>query len=288
MNLRAPEIEDYSNLWLFHPISHRLARALSKTPVHPNMVSFAGVVFGVLAAINYYHYDQGNSALWGFFYMLIWHVLDGTDGHLARITGKATAAGRAIDGLADHLVYISVYVALALALTEEMSGFIFIWALVAGASHALQASLLDRQRQVYLFWVYSGKAGGKPSRPAKPKSKFLRGLHMYFQVTADYFDRSDTPRQLAYDLKIDKKGGELASAYYRKNYVNYLHVWSLVSPNAHTAAIFIFAYLGQPLYFFLFEIFAMNAIVFFLLLVKKQKDAAFCDWMENVRRKATP
>ncbi|MCH8172352.1 MAG: CDP-alcohol phosphatidyltransferase family protein [Proteobacteria bacterium] len=285
MSSRAPEIEDYSNLWLFHPISHRLAKALSKTPVHPNMVSFAGAVFGVLAAINYYHYDQGNSALLAFFYMLVWHVLDGTDGQLARLTGKATTAGRAIDGMADHLVYISVYVALALALTEQMSGFVFIWALVAGASHALQASLLDRQRQVYLFWVYSGKAGGKPSRPIPPKSKFLKGLHMYFQITADYFDSSDIPRHLAYDLKIGKSGSELASAYYRKNYVNYLHTWSLVSPNAHTAAIFIFAYLGQPLYYFLFEIFAMNAIVFILLRFKKQKDAAFCDWMKNMKRK---
>ena len=108
---------------------------------------------------------------------------------------------------------------------------------------------------------------------------------MYFQITADYFDRSDTLRQLAYDLKIGKSGGELASAYYRKNYVNYLHTWSLVSPNAHTAAIFIFAYLGQPLYYFLFEIFAMNAIVFILLQLKKQKDAAFSNWMKNVKRK---
>jgi len=282
MSSRAPEIEDFSNLWLFHPISHRLARLLSKTPVHPNMVSMAGVVCGLAAGMNYYHYDQGNSVLWAFFFMLVWHVLDGTDGHLARITGKATPAGRAIDGLADHLVFLSVYVALGLVVVRELSSpWAFSWALLAGASHAMQAALLDRQRQTYLFWVYSDRVGEKPEEPPIPKNKFLKGLHLYFQYTADFFDPTIGLKQLAHDLKVGKTKAKKVSSYYRENYAAYLHVWSLISPNMHTAMIFVFAYLGKPLYYFLFEIFAMNAMLFVLLQTKKQKDVVFKNWLND-------
>jgi len=281
MASRAPEIEDFSNLWLFHPISHRLARALSKTPVHPNMVSLAGVFCGVFAGINYYHYDQGNSVFWGFFFMLVWHVLDGTDGHLARITGKATAAGRAIDGLADHLVFFSVYVALGLVVVRETSPYFFGWVLLAGASHAMQAALLDRQRQTYLFWVYSGQVGEKPEEPPIPENKFLKGLHLYFHYTADFFYPTIGLKQLAHDLKIGKTKAKKVSAYYKENYAAYLHVWSLISPNMHTAMIFVFTFLGKPLYYFLFEIFAMNIMLFFLLQTKKQKDVVFRNWLQN-------
>ena len=285
MDSRAPEIEDYSNLYVFHPIAHALARGLSKTPVHPNLVSLAGVYFGVLAGINYYHFDVGNSALWAFFYMLVWHVLDGTDGQLARLTGKATAAGRAIDGLADHLVYFAVYIGMAYAVYDQGNTNIIWIVWVAGASHAVQASMLDRERQTYRFWVYSGLAGSKPKKPSIPKNPFLKGLHVYFQFIANMFDSNEAVKQLAYEKKVSADQKKKAAKYYQDNFVGYVHGWSILSPNAHTLAIFVFAYIGQPFYYFLFEIFAMNIILFILLQAKKKKDATFCKWMERVTEK---
>ena len=185
------EIEDYSNRYIFHPISTRLANFLAKTRVHPNVVSFVGVFFGILAGIEYYHYDVGNAALWGFFYMLVWHVLDGADGQLARLTNKATATGRAIDGLADHLVFLAVYLGMVFILYDQGNPYIFWIALLAGGSHAMQASMLDRERQTYRFWVYSGMAGDKPVKPLRPKNPILKGLHIYFQFIAEMFDSND-------------------------------------------------------------------------------------------------
>jgi len=282
MHSRAREIEDFSNLYVFHPLAHRLADVLSKTPVHPNVVSLAGVFFGVLAGINYYHYDVGNSALWAFFYMLVWHVLDGTDGHLARLTGKATAAGRAIDGLADHLVYIAVYLSIAFAVYDQghTTALWVVW--VAGAAHAVQASMLDRERQTYRFWVYSGLAGQKPFKPTVPTNPILKGLHIYFQVIAEMFDSNEAVKQLAFDKKIGAKQKKEAVKYYRENYVGFVHAWSILSPNAHTLAIFVFAYIGEPFYYFLFEIFALNIVLVILLFYKKRKDAVFERWLDNI------
>lgn len=282
MDSSAPEIEDYTNRWFFHPISTRLARALSRTWVHPNMVSLAGVFFGVLAGISYYQYDQGNSALMGFFYMLVWHVLDGTDGQLARLTGKATAAGRAIDGLADHLVYLAVYLGLAFAIYDHGNPQIIWIVLVAGAAHALQASTLDRERQTYRFWVYSGLAGTKLEEAPIPKNFLLRGLHLYFHYTANLFASDKALKLQAYELKFGPPQREAASAYYKQHYVNYLHVWSLLSPNSHTVVIFIFAAIGFPLGYFLFEIIGMSFILVLLLIWKKRKDAAFSEFLASL------
>ena len=99
MTSRPKEIEAHTNRWFFHPLSRALAQLLAKTSVHPNLVSFVGVGFGLAAAYNYYHFHDPKSVITGFVCMLIWHVLDGTDGMLARMTGKATVLGRAIDGV---------------------------------------------------------------------------------------------------------------------------------------------------------------------------------------------
>ncbi len=282
MDSKAPEIEDYSNRFLFHPISDRLALVLSKTWVHPNAVSFAGVFFGILAGINYYHYDVGNSALWAFLYMLVWHVLDGTDGHLARLTGKATATGRAIDGLADHLVYLAVYLGMAFAIYEEGNSHIIWIVLLAGASHALQASMLDRERQTYRFWVYSGLAGTEPKKPQRPKNLFLLGLHIYFQFIAEMFDSNEAIKQKAFEMKITQNQRKKAAAYYRRNFVDYLHAWSIQSPNSHTFAIFVFCFFGFPLGYFLFEIVVLNLILFGFLIWKNYKDQALKRYLTSL------
>ncbi len=284
MDSKAPEIEDYSNRWLFHPISDRLAVALSKTWVHPNVVSFTGVFFGILAGINYYHYDTGNSAIWAFLYMLVWHVLDGTDGHLARLTGKATATGRAIDGLADHLVYLAVYLGMAFAIYERGNPHIIWIVLLAGASHAIQASMLDRERQTYRFWVYSGLAGTEPKQPPKPKNKFLLGLHIYFQFIAELFDSNEPIKHMAHEMKLNKSQKQKAANYYRREYVDYLHVWSIQSPNSHTFAIFVFAFFGAPLGYFLFEILILNFILMIFLIWKRDKDKAFKFYLKTLEK----
>lgn len=276
------EIEDYSNRYIFHPISTRLANVLAKTRVHPNVVSFAGVFFGILAGIEYYHYDVGNSALWGFFYMLIWHVLDGADGQLARLTNKATATGRAIDGLADHLVFLAVYLGLVFTIYDKGNPYIFWIALLAGAAHAMQASMLDRERQTYRFWVYSGLAGDEPKKPLRPKNPILKGLHIYFQFIAEMFDSNEAVKQQAYKMKLGPGQREKSASYYKENYVNYIHVWTSLSPNAHTLAIFVFAYIGFPLGFFLFEIIALNFLLMILLIWKHSKDAKLSAYLTSL------
>ena len=90
--------------------------------ITPNMVSFTGMGFGVAAAVSYFNYMDYRFALLGFLLMGICHVLDGADGALARLTNTQSEFGKVIDGICDYVVFISVYVALALAFSTVLWG----------------------------------------------------------------------------------------------------------------------------------------------------------------------
>jgi hypothetical protein len=84
-----------------------------------------------------------------------WHVIDGTDGDLARITGRSSPLGELVDGICDYASHIVLYVLLALVLTRTMgAGWAWFWTLSAGASHVVQANHVEVQRRFYQHWTY--------------------------------------------------------------------------------------------------------------------------------------
>jgi len=152
---RPPELQDWLNARIYHPLSRRLALALAPTPVTPNMVSVVGGLLVVVAAVAYVGLPWPISVAIGFALHLSWHVVDGADGDLARMTGRTSALGELIDGASDYLSHIILYVILTLALSDAIGGWA-AWALAigAGASHIVQANHAESQKRVYLWWAY--------------------------------------------------------------------------------------------------------------------------------------
>ena len=97
------------------------------------------------------------------------NTLDNADGQLARLTKQGSRTGRALDGLADHLVFVSIYGHLCLRYTAG-GGSHLVWlvALAAGLSHSLQSAAADYFRNAWLYF-----AEGK-SRAELDSSRTLR------------------------------------------------------------------------------------------------------------------
>ena len=152
---RVPELEDPLNRAVYHPLAFRLARALQPTGITPNAVSVVSGMLVCMAAVLYAHVDWPVGALAGFACHLMWHVADGADGDLARLTGKASPLGEFIDGAADYLGHIFMYVVLATMLDDDWIGF-WAWPLasLAGVSRIAQANHAETQRRQYLWRVY--------------------------------------------------------------------------------------------------------------------------------------
>ncbi|HUQ14247.1 MAG TPA: CDP-alcohol phosphatidyltransferase family protein [Novosphingobium sp.] len=158
---RPRELEDPLNFHVYHPLAWRLASALARTSATPNMVSVVGGLSVVAAGVAY------AGPLWGFAWPasaglgmalhLAWHVIDGADGDLARMTGRSSPRGEMVDGLCDYLSHIVLYALLAALLSREIGGAAWFVATAAGVAHAFQANHVETQRRFYLHWVY-----GKP------------------------------------------------------------------------------------------------------------------------------
>ena len=105
---RLEEIEDPTNLWFVHPLSERLVPLLARAGVHPNAVSLAGMACGAAAGFSYHRVHDPRAVVAGFALMLAWHVLDGADGQLARVTGKQSPTGKVLDGVCDYVTFAAV------------------------------------------------------------------------------------------------------------------------------------------------------------------------------------
>ncbi|HXV74106.1 MAG TPA: CDP-alcohol phosphatidyltransferase family protein [Sphingomonadales bacterium] len=288
MSFRPKEIEEHTNLYVLHPVSHRLAAGLARTPLHPNAVSFTGIAFGLLAALAYYNFREPGAVWVGFAFMVIWHLLDGTDGHLARLTGKSSTTGKVIDGFADYTVYLAVYVALAAALVPEMGAWVAAVAALSAASHVLQAAAYERERETYLFWVYSGEAGKGAPRTEMPKNPLLFGLYYGYLKVQNFLDSSEAVKQHGFDLAIGPNRRALAAEKYKALYAAHVRQWWMVSANTHTVAVFLFTALGTPFYYFMFEIFLLNAIFLVLLADKRRRDREFMAWLAGLPKRQAP
>lgn len=152
---RVPELEDPLNHYVYHPLAFRLAKLLQPTGMSPNAVSGVSGALVCIAAVLYTGVSWPVGALAGFGCHLLWHVADGADGDLARLTGKASPIGEFVDGAADYLSHIFMYLLFAATLDDGAIG-VWAWPLVtfAGVSRIVQANHTETQRRQYLWRAY--------------------------------------------------------------------------------------------------------------------------------------
>lgn len=148
------EAQGWSNAHLFHPAAKRLASWLARTPVTPNMVSVFGAAMVVTAGLLYAWVATPAAIVAGFAIHLAWHVVDGADGDLARMTGRASPIGEVVDGLCDYSGHIVLYLLLAGALFPTLGWAAWGLAVAAGVSRVVQSVYAETQRRTYLWWAY--------------------------------------------------------------------------------------------------------------------------------------
>jgi phosphatidylglycerophosphate synthase len=272
---RASEIEEITNLYVVHPISSFLTPRFARLGITPNAVSLTGMGFGILAGFAYYHYRDLRWAVAGFLLMIAWHVMDGADGQLARLTNAQSELGKILDGICDYVTFIAVYAALAAALSRDIGGRAWLMAVVAGFAHAVQSAAYEAQRQEYSFWGLDKKSAKlampPPAGGAPGPMEWLYRLYVGAQllVSGQAIAVHDRLAQA-----IAGAGPERATAVrarYREVFAPAIRRWSILSANYRTIGIFIGAAIGRPQYYFVFEIFGFSAILALLLVYQRSR-----------------
>lgn len=278
---RPREMQDFLNFYLYHPLAWRLAKLLSRTPLTPNMVSVFGGFLVIMAGVVYYNMDStgGDWPLgwpWGPLLGLVlhmsWHVVDGADGDLARLTGKSSPIGEMVDGVCDYVSHIVVYVLLAFVLTRQIgAGPAWAWTLAAGASHIVQSNHVEVQRRFYQYWTY-----GVPwLNNAKKNGAGLFGsrtpLARVFEVVARgylHLAAGMTPFARLIDAEVDsaKKAGDNERLQSIQCEVArcqrpLLGLLKLLGPNPRAIVLGLSMLALSPVYYFFYQVVLLNLLL---------------------------
>src|SRR6476659_10578434 len=110
---KAREVEGILDLYFYRKIGFWLAQFFARLNVTPAGVSLFGALCGVVAGHLYFYRNLGTNII-GMALHVFSNALDNADGQLARLTRRESRKGRIIDSLADHLVFVSIYLHLVL------------------------------------------------------------------------------------------------------------------------------------------------------------------------------
>lgn len=276
---RPRELEDWLNGQIYHPLSMKFAKALVPTPITPNMVSIAGGLMIVLTAVAYGQSGAWEAVLIGLALHMSWHVLDGADGDLARLTGRTSSTGEVIDGICDYVGHIVLYVSLGFMLAEEVGSLTaWMFAFGAGLGRIVQAAHYEVQRRQYQHWVYGTKWLRVSAKDAGPPRGII-GL-----VARSYVNLGKllAPGGREVDAIVEQCGEERLPALrktIKEHSVPVLRSTYLLSANYRTIALGLSMLAGSPIYFFAFEAIGLTfvmivSIVTALTVTKQIKDQA--------------
>lgn len=290
---RTSEIEEITNLYVIHPIASSLTPLFADIGITPNAVSLTGMAFGLLAAVAYYHYRDVQYAVAGFVLMIAWHVMDGADGQLARLTHSQSQTGKILDGICDYVTFIAVYVALAASASRTSGNWVWAFAIAAGVCHAVQSAAYEVQRQEYNFWGWDRKSAELLGADNLPQAgtgatALQRLMEMLYRLYIRLQFRTagvgeEFRKRLAEILKREPGRAATVRRHYRETFAPAVRRWSVLSANYRTIGIFIGALLRAPQYYFEFEIVGFSAILAVLIFGQHARYTQFLESLDTAK-----
>ena len=259
---RPTELEDWLNRAIYHQLSRRIALAFQHTPISPNMVSVSSFVAIVAAAFCYTSIQTPAGIAAGLFFHLLWHVLDGADGDLARLTGKISPFGEMIDGICDYAGHVILYTALAFS----VGGWVLPVTAAAAASRILQSNHIESVRRTYLWrgygvpWLRQSKekVAGRPG----PAGRVLgRIADLYLWLAAMLIPASGEADAMAERLQRAPATRDEAQTISRTVGRKALAFQFWLGSNRRTLLLGLSMALGSPGWFFLLEATGLNLLL---------------------------
>jgi hypothetical protein len=221
--------EEIFDLLIYRPLAFILVKGISSTSVTPNQVTFAGIL-SFLAAGIFISKGAVNAVLAAGLFIGVGNILDCADGQLARVNQSGTEFGRILDGLADYISTIALFVGIGLWGESLLFDPLTWWGLVivASISYGWQASLVDYYRNEF-FSCYEDKDNFVSDEIKKSKDKLQKlrndkGNRIHRFILSSYILYSTIqlkmqPRQVRIEKNLSKQ--------YVKSNLSILRLWCL-------------------------------------------------------------
>ncbi len=274
---RPTEIEPKTNLYIVHPASRALVPVFYRLGFSPNAVSILGAGAAALAAACFLWLPWPWNGVAGFLLLVVRHILDGADGLLARVSGKASSVGDMVDGLCDAFALFVVQTALAIHLSAELGPTAYLVAVVGTLSYIVQVNAYEGRRRQYMHWVYGrSMVTSDPGGSAAPR----RGpvMRLVLAIYASYFAQpSFESAALSAEMgRRVSRGGRLADQarrLYRSRKQQFVSTFGLLGENHKTIATGVAMLAGSALYLYAYLFAVLNVALIALFLWQRRLDA---------------
>jgi phosphatidylglycerophosphate synthase len=255
-------VEEWLDLKFFRPLGMLVVRGLAPTRVTADQLTLAAMLIGLVAG-HLFLYQSVPLNLLGLLLFLFSDVLDSADGQLARLRGSSTRMGAVLDGISDNVRFMNLYAHLlvrALLHSSLPAPLLISLALLAGVSHALQSSIVDFLKQVYVFVTTGSARLDLPEdllaeRPARWSERIVLALYRpYVARQVRWCPRS---AQLIRELRQGTAPPELPAAWERSQ-ANVVAALALIAQNVRFLLLAVTALPGWPEGFFWLTIGPLN------------------------------
>jgi phosphatidylserine synthase len=280
---KAREVEGALDVHFYRRLGFRLAEFFAHLKMTPAGVSLLAGLCGVMAG-HLYFYRNLSINIAGMVLHVCANALDNADGQLARLTKQESRKGRIIDSVADHLGFASVYIHLTLRYAlAGASPAIWLLALGAAISHALQGAAADYYRTAFLYFTGGARTEmdsssavcsdyRKLSWRERAWDKLLLALYLNFTLQQEML--APTLKKLRETANVAFQGRipSWLEQRYRDAAGYMLKWWRLLMTNTRMLVLFVVLFIGQPVYYFWFELIPLN-LLFVYLIVRQEKMA---------------
>ncbi|MEP7071689.1 MAG: CDP-alcohol phosphatidyltransferase family protein [Verrucomicrobiota bacterium] len=252
-----------------------MAKAFARLQMTPSAVTLLGGVFGIAAGHFYYYRDLRINII-GMALHVCANALDNADGQLARLTHQQSRKGRLFDGLIDYIIFVGIYLHLVFRILHGGgSSTVWILALAAGASHALQSATADYSRNAYLYFVRgTGEFDSYADllsvyRELRWQSHPWQKLLLWLYLGSTREQELVAPSLHRLRQRIVKLPGAISPRFrsaYREQVLPTLRWWRFMMTNTRMLLLFVLLTLNYPIFYFWIELCALNLLLTWLLL----------------------
>ena len=276
---KARDVEGLLDIYFYRPIGYQLARCFAALNWTPSMVSLLGATVGMFAGHLYFYRDLRLSAC-GMALHILTNALDNADGQLARLTNRGSLNGAIVDGFADYLVFVSIYLHLSLRyVAEGGSSAIWVLTIAAGLSHAMQSMMIDHYRNAYLQFVAGKKtADANSSETVRAAYETVSWREFWKKIgLRNYLSYARQQEALAPSLlqlrlaAAEKAPGWFANEY-RARCLPLVKWCNSLATNPRMLVLFVLLMIGEPVWYLVLELTAFNLL---LLVILRRHNAVF-------------
>ncbi|MEY2495600.1 MAG: hypothetical protein QOJ45_2092 [Verrucomicrobiota bacterium] len=284
---KSREIEGFLDLHFYRKVGFQLARLFAWAGFTPNGVTLLGTLIGIAAGHLYFYRDLTTNIV-GMSLHVFANAMDNADGQLARLTNRLSPSGRVLDGIGDNLIYASVYVHLCCRFVAEGGSHgVWIVALLAGLSHRLQSEAAEFCRDAYLRFAAGKLRSLELSSDLRPQyeavswsthflTKLLLSLHLGYVTEQEMLCSSLVRLEKAARQTFAAGVPQTFRDRYRQANRTMINLFFLFRTNARMLLLFLLLLVGQPVWYFMVELTALN----FLLVVLAIRQNAICRELE--------